>query len=256
VSSTTKLAIAIFAVLVVLLGVIYLVWLKPGPGAGDDVAGAGVASQPTPVPQPTPSLEERLSERLKGTTLATSDAVIRELAAELSSRPELTAWLVSEDLVRRFVASVNNIADGGSPRQHVEFLRPDRGFQVKESRDGLTIDAASYARYDVVAQVFDSLDSEGVVALYAELEPLIDDAYAEISQPGSRFDDRLDKAVEELLAVPVVETDIRVTKKVVTYTYADPNLEGLSQAQRQLLRMGPDNVRIIQAKLREIRSAL
>jgi len=256
VSSTTKAAAGIFLALLVLLALVYFVWLKPGSGAGDPSADLAGISEPTPPPEPTPSLQERLSERLAGTTLATSDAVIQELAAELSSRPELAIWLVNEDLVRRFVASVNNIATGKSPRQHVEFLRPDESFQVKEVQGRLVIDEDSFDRYHAVAQVFDSLDTEGLAALYGELKPLIDDAYAEISPAGRRFDDRLNQAVDQLLAVPVVDGDIQVEQKVVTYTFADERLEGMTPAQRQLLRMGPDNVRTIQAKLREFKAAL
>jgi hypothetical protein len=255
VTNTTKLAAGIFAAFIVLLGIVYFVWLKPGAG-GDEESGVAAVSEPTPVPEPTPSLQERLSERLKGTTLATSDAVIRELVAELSSRPELTAWMVNDDLVRRFVGSVDNVADGKSPRTHVEFLRPDDSFQVQERQGNLVISEASYRRYDTVAQVFASLDTDGMVALFRELEPLVDDAYAEISPAGSQFDDRLKRAIDQLLAVPVVEGDIRLNQKVVTYTYADAKLESLTPVRRQLLRMGPDNVRLIQSKLREFRSAL
>jgi hypothetical protein len=43
-----------------------------------------------------------------------------------------------------------------------------------------------------------------------------------------------------------------VKKGVVTYIYADSRLENLSEAQKHLLRTGPENVRIIQEKLREI----
>jgi hypothetical protein len=40
------------------------------------------------------------------------------------------------------------------------------------------------------------------------------------------------------------------------YHYNDPRLEGLTQAQKQLVRMGAQNVRTIQRKLREIALAL
>jgi hypothetical protein len=36
----------------------------------------------------------------------------------------------------------------------------------------------------------------------------------------------------------------------------DPDLENLTAAQKHLLRMGPENIRVIQAKLREIAQAL
>jgi hypothetical protein len=43
---------------------------------------------------------------------------------------------------------------------------------------------------------------------------------------------------------------------VVTHAYADPWLEDLSPAQKQLLRMGPSNQRRVQAKLRELAVAM
>lgn len=217
----------------------------------------GEVATPAPSPTPTPPLADRLSSRLAGTTLSTSDAVIRELAAGLSSHPKLAAWLVNEDLVRRFVGSVDNIAAGISPRAHLEFARPKEGFKVSEQADGPpVIDPASYRRYDAAAEVFASLDTAGTVALYRELEPLIDDAYAEIGPPGKSFDDRLAAAFDQLLAVPVVDARQPVEPLVVTYAWADEELEALSGAQRHLLRMGPENVAKIQNKLGELRAAL
>jgi hypothetical protein len=163
---------------------------------------------------------------------------------------------VNEDLVRRFVAGVDNIASGRSPRTHLEFLRPDESFTVKERYDSLIVDPASYRRYDAVAEVFDSLDVDGTVALYGELQPLIDEAYLEISPPGRRFDERLAKALDHLLEVPVLSGDVPVEEKVLTFAYSDERLESLSSAQRQFLRMGPANVRRCQIKLRDLKLAL
>jgi hypothetical protein len=167
------------------------------------------------------------------------------------------SWFVNEDLVRRFVASVDNIASGVSPQTHLDFLRPREGFEVDERRDGvLVIEPDSFARYDQVAQVFASLDTEGTAALYRELEPLVDEAYAEIGPADGDFDDRLDKAFDLLLAVPVVEGPAQVEQLVLTYAWADDELEALSAAQRHFLRMGPENVSLIQGKLGELRAVL
>lgn len=253
-SNTPKLAVGIFVALIILVVAIALIWLSTG--REKQAPQVEAVASPIPSPEPTPSLEERLSERLKGVTLSTSDEAIRQLAASLSARPELVSWMANEDLVRRFVASVNSIAEGKSPNQQVEFLRPSTPFAAEARGDATYVDPASYRRYDALADVIASLDTEGTVVLLHELEPLIDDAYAEIAPPGASFDDRLVAAIDELLAVPVVEGDVELQQKVVTYAYADPRLENLSAAQRQLLRMGPDNVRKIQAKLREIKAAI
>lgn len=254
-ASENRMIIGIFVALIVILAAVFGWWYLSRDG-GEPLETA-IAATPTPVPEPTPTLEERLSSRLSGTTLATSDIVVRELASEISSHPKLIAWLINEDLVRRFVASVDNIASGVSPRAHLDFLRPKEGFEVDEWRNGvLVIEADSYGRYDLVAQVFASLDTEGTVALYRELEPLIDEAYAEIGPADAKFDDRLDRAFDLLLAVPVLEEPAQVEQLIVTYAWADDQLEALSGAQRHFLRMGPDNVSLIQDKLGELRAAL
>ena len=248
--------IGVFVALLLIVAAVFAWWFYSREAA-EDVVQEVVASTPLPAPTPTPSLEERLSQKLAGTTLKTSDAVVRELAESLSSNPKLAAWLVNEDLIRRFTAAVNSIAAGVSPKSQLEFLRPKDRFEVKKRSGGvLVVDPKSYRRYDIVAEVFSSLDTEGTVALYRELKPLIDDAYAEIAPPGKSFDDRLDAAFDQLLAVPVLEDSAQLNQLVVTYAWADEEIEGLSGAQRHFLRMGPDNVSVIQAKLGELRAAL
>ncbi len=254
-AENNRTIIGIFVVLLVVVIAAFAWWWL---GRNSDQEAQVVApSTPTPAPVPTPSLEERLSAKLSGTTLNTSDMVVRELAAALSANPKLAAWLVNEDLIRRFTATIDNIAAGNSPTDQLEFLRPKVGFKVKSAADGsFVIDPASYQRYDTVAAVVASLDTAGTVALYRELLPLIDDAYAEISPPGKSFNDRLTKAFDQLLAVPVLDEPQEVQPLVVTYAWSDKELEGLSAAQRQFLRMGPDNVSTVQAKLGQIRAAL
>jgi hypothetical protein len=255
-ASENRTIISIFVALVVVIVAVFGWWYL-NRDTVDEPLETGVAAAPTPVPEPTPTLEERLSSRLRGTTLATSDIVVRELASEISSHPKLAAWLVNEDLVRRFVASVDNIASGISPQAHLDFLRPREGFEVDVQRNGvLVVEPGSYGRYDLVAQVFASLDTDGTVALYRELEPLIDEAYAEIGPANADFDDRLDTAFDLLLAVPVLEEPAQVEQLIVTYAWADDKLEALSGAQRHFLRMGPENVSLIQGKLGELRAAL
>jgi hypothetical protein len=248
--------IGIFVALVVIIAGVVGWWLltRDKVDAPEETALAVI---PTSVPEPTPSLEERLSEKLSGTTLNTSDTIVRELVSALSSNPKLAAWLVNEDLIRRFTASVNNIASGISPRDQLEFLRPKEGFEVDENSDGsLVIDSRSFDRYNLVAETFVSLDTAGTVALYRELKPLIDDAYAEIGPPGKSFDDRLDAAFDQLLVVPVIEEPMQVNRLIVTYAWSDDELEAMSSVQRHFLRMGPKNVARIQEKLGRLRAAL
>ena len=254
-AENNRTIIGIFvALLVIVLAVFGWWWFGRG---GDEVVETAVVWTPVPDPSPTPSLEERLSSRLAGTTLSTSDAVVRELAAALSANPKLVAWLANDDLIRRFTASVDNIAAGISPKAHFAFLRPKEGFEVDKKGAGiLIIEESSYERYDLPALVFASLDTDGTVALYNELKPLIDEAYLEIGPANKAFDDRLQAAFDQLLAVPVLEGTAEVNQLVLTYSWSDEELEALSGAQRHLLRMGPENVSRIQHKLGQLRAGL
>ena len=55
---------------------------------------------------------------------------------------------------------------------------------------------------------------------------------------------------------PVPAAPVDVLAASVSYTFAERELEGLSPAQRQLLRLGPGNARRVQDKLRALAAAL
>jgi hypothetical protein len=185
-----------------------------------------------------------------------SDELVRELANRLSSHPKLALWLMSDELIRKFVAAVDNIANGQSPRSHIDFFQPEEDFSVLEENGEYFLDTGSYQRYDIVAEVFSSLDTQGCVQLYGQLTPVIREAYIDLGYPQGDFHNTLKRAIAELQKVPVVEEKIVLEKKVVTYKLANPRLEELSPAQKHLLRMGPDNMKKIQAKLQAMSQAL
>jgi len=53
-----------------------------------------------------------------------------------------------------------------------------------------------------------------------------------------------------------VEADIELAREEVNLKFADTELEGMSAAQKHLFRMGPDNIRRVQAKLEKLRATL
>lgn len=218
------------------------------------------AAQVPVVAEETALSEKELAEKKKApgliqVNLDESDGIVRELAKKLSSHPMLASWLISKDLIRKFVSAVDNIAEGQSPRLHITFYKPAGKFQVYKKNNLSYIDPGSYARYNEAAEVFNSLNSEGTVMLYRQLKPVIQEAYRELGYPDKNFDKTLTKAIVEMLNVPVMK-DILVEKKVVSYKMVDSKIEKLSDAQKHLLRMGPKNVQIIQSKLREMAGSL
>jgi hypothetical protein len=59
-----------------------------------------------------------------------------------------------------------------------------------------------------------------------------------------------------VLATPDLEGDIEVVQPKVYYQFADPNLESLKPLQKQLLRMGPQNLARIKGYLTQVKEHL
>lgn len=188
--------------------------------------------------------------------LDTSDEPVRELLADCSTHPDFAQWLKNKNIIRRSVAIVDNISNGASPVPHLQFLLPSEPFKVIKKNGKITPDPTGYIRYQPITMVLVSLDSEKLVRVYRQLMPVIEEAYRELGFPGTKFQETLEGAIDVLLETPIPEGKILLEEKVTTYTFADPNLEALSDVQKHLLRMGPENARKIKAKLREIKEAL
>jgi hypothetical protein len=185
-----------------------------------------------------------------------SDPLVRELLSGLSSRPELAAWLATDGLIRNVVASVDAVANGTTPSTQLRRLAPGRPFSVEARGEDFVIDARSYERYDGIADTVASLDADGLARAYSTLRPRLQEAYRELGYPDGNFDDAVQRAIARLLNTPMPEREVSVQPAPVLYQFTDQRLERLTPAQKQLLRMGPRNVRLIQAKLRDIAHAL
>jgi hypothetical protein len=204
---------------------------------------AGPEESPAPAPIVLPPLDE-------------SDKLLRGFAGRLSSDGFPASWLASEDLIRRFVVAVDNIADGSSPRNHMPFVKIRGEFSVAERGGRVYLDPAGYRRYDGFADVAAGVDAVEWARLYRELHPLFQEAYEDLGYPDRQLDDTLRRAIERLLGTPVVEGDILLMSQEGAYYFEDPALEGLGGAEKHLLRMGPANTRKIQGLLRALEAAL
>jgi hypothetical protein len=253
-SKVFKLAVLILVALVAVGAAVYLVMYRK-PAAAPEAAKTEEAAQP-PAVESAAAVADLSPLAIPAVALDQSDPVVREFARAVSADARFGQWLQTKELVRKFVVAVDNVANGLSPRPHVDFFSPQGDFKVVAGPGEPFVDESGYARYDPVAEVFASLDTPASVRLYRGLKPLIRDAYRDLGYPDADFEDALVKAMAELLGTPVVKGRIRLEKKVVSYAMADANLEGLSAAQKQLLRMGPKNVERIQKKILELAAAL
>jgi hypothetical protein len=186
-------------------------------------------------------------------SLDDSDQLVRDGIVNLTRDEGIHGWLGSGELIRKAVVLVDNVANGSIPRQQVAFLAPVGPFIATQVADDVYVmSEASFQRYDKVTAIFVSIDSRRAAEFFVLIKPLFQHAYDELGYPNRKFDEVIFQAIGRLLETPVMTSPIRLVRPVVTYEYEDPRLESLSAAQKQLLRMGPKNTRLIQTKLGEI----
>jgi hypothetical protein len=208
-----------------------------------------VVEGPVTEPEPEP-------ERVDLPLLDESDSLVRKLVGSLTSRVEMTHWLANSELLRTFVVVVDNIAEGVSPVKHLPFLKPREPFKAVYDSGSFYVDPKSYDRYNLVAEVFSSVNARRAAEIYRDVKPLIQQAYTEIGYPDKDFDETLALAIDQLLRTPVPDEFLELNGETVSYKYVDSGLEELSEAQKQFMRMGPQNVQKVKSKLVELKANL
>ena len=272
------LSIAIAAVLVVILVVVVWSWLggdeaeqaprrqpapvevrdveplpqaEPEPAVEDDEGEPAEPEAGTLTPEPTPIEEAEPSVELPELDQSTPVLVDEAESRELNTRP-----LRSEHLVRDLVIFAHNLSNGDVIRESATVQGPEARFSTQTVDNQLYIDEASYTRYNELVEWFSNLDTERLVSVYSDYEALFSQAFAEIAHPDERFIEQLIEGIDVLLATPEPEGLLALSDDQVMYTFADPELEALPAAQKQMLRLGLENQRQVKRKLREIRALL
>lgn len=212
-----------------------------------------VVEEPEPIPtvevDPEPSTEPEVE-------LPPLDESTDEVIGYLEASEQSVEPLQSEQLVRDAVVFVDNLRNGVVIRDKAIIEGPQNRFRVLEQNDKIYIDPRSFDRYNTVVDWFVSLDSK-VLANGLELyKPLAVQALGEVGYPDATPEQMLIDAIDMLLATPSVGTVIELNDDKVMYRFADPELESLPDAQKQMLRMGPDNIRRVKLKLESLKAEL
>lgn len=188
--------------------------------------------------------------------LSESDAAMREAVAGLLGDRALEDLLVPKEIVRRVVATVDNL-----PRRKLAPrlmpVKPAAGqFVTTGKDDDSAIGPANEARYAPYVRMIEAIDAKKLLAVYARFYPLFQQAYRELGYPKGHFNDRLVEVIDNLLAAPEIQAPVKLIRPRVFYEFADPELEALPAGQKILIRMGAASAAKVKAKLREIRGEL
>jgi len=235
--------------------------VAPAPAPPPVLAPAAPPAPPPPPPairHPLPSSPGALP------SLDGSDSYVDNALAELLGRKKVREFLQLDGAIRRFVATINNLAtDDASASLWPVKTTPGR-FETEAGGGGTVIAARNAERYAPFVHFAAGIDARRAVALYIRLYPLLQQAYEDLGYPGKYLNDRVVEVIDNLLATPAPAGPPAVKRFVADggppgaglYVYADPALEASTAGQKILLRMGAENAAPLTAKLREIRAQL
>ena len=205
------------------------------------------------LPKAVPNGRAEPGDQIPLPPLDETDALVRQLIAQLSSNPTVAAWLTTDGLLANF--ALVHAADCQRRKPH--------------RRSSQRLDPCPRSACERHEMICSSIRraigaTTGTLRLCRRLmraarrgsTPRSSRAFSR--HTGGWASPRLtsipfsNERFVELLSVPAVQGEIELAPSGIVYAFVDPKLENMSAAQKHLLRMGPENVRAIQGKLREI----
>ena len=185
-----------------------------------------------------------------------SDAVLAAAVTALAGAGPLARFFFTDELVRRFVITVDNLPRETLPMQLRVAKATPGAFVTAGAGNERAIAPDNAHRYAPFVGFVEGVDARRLVAVYLRFYPLLQQEYRTIGFPDPRFNARVVEARDGPPAAPERDGPVALVQPKVRYRYADPELEALSAGRRIMLRIGTDNARRIKAKLREIRGLL
>lgn len=213
------------------------------------------------IPEPTPDVVP--AETVSGTelpepalTLEESDAPVQAMLAPQVADTPLATVLGNNDLITRAASLIDATSQGRAFPEVLKLPPPEGKFLVVEREGAHYIDPASYQRYDAYAQAVASVDPQQLASAFNEFRPLLEEAYAALGYREEDLDNALVRALDQVIAAPVLQRPAQVEKNIATWHYTDASLEELPSLAKLLMRMGPENQALIQSQAKAVREAL
>jgi len=188
--------------------------------------------------------------------LGESDDFTRSLLTPLSEDREFALWLSTDNLLPKAAAVIDGLSRGNVLRKILPLQPPPGRFEVVREDDRMLIADSNYERYNPLTDLLTAIPPSALARAFHTLRPLLEQAFADLGNPGDKVDNSLIAAIDQILATPEVDGPIALKRESVLYQFADPRLEALPEVQKQLLRIGPANAARIKGHLREVKEAL
>ncbi len=187
-------------------------------------------------------------ERAALPALHESDDFVRTI---LESWELPAVWLAREGLMQRAATLLANLSQGTLPRRQLAFIAPAQKFGVRRvTEDEYELVTAGYARFDGIVDTVSRIPAEDMADVVVDLEALLLESLTQLGE-RTQLQTILTTIVSRIDATPEITAPIYLRRENVLYTFADPELEALPELNKQMLRMGPNNVRRIKIYARE-----
>ena len=210
---------------------------------------------PAPEPVVVPAVIEEVPAE-PALTLDASDPEVRAALAEAGESSLAISVLETDDILQRSAGAIDSFSRGLVPLKALPLTPPKEKFSTTTVDELTYIDPASYQRYDSYAQAIDSLDTELLAANFHRFRGLLEQAYAGFGYSPEEMDNALIRSLDYVLATPSLTEPATIKRKEAIFQYTDPELEQLAPLQKQLLRMGPENLAKVKRQAEALRKSL
>ena len=196
---------------------------------------------PEPVEDPLPRLEE-------------SDDAVRDAVGDIPLGTAGQQYLIPGNIIERSASLIYLMAQGDVPYKLLPVSRPKAAFPIRDDGTQVVTDPAGFERYDALTQWLQSLDLESLLSSLEWFIPLFREAWSYYGEDPAAFDFAVVMTLDLVIATPEIDlSEARLTRKEAVWIFEDPAIEGLAPIQKQVLRMGPENAKILKAKAAEAR---
>ncbi|MGZ3789877.1 MAG: DUF3014 domain-containing protein [Bacteriovorax sp.] len=221
---------------------------------------------PATPPKKTPEIKYPIDSSLKGISDADidkepipkvedSDLKIQNWANRFFGKLDIKNIFIFKNFIDRFVVFIVNASGKIIPMNMSPMTIPSEKFVAKHSGEDFELSEENYKRYRPYVELAKAADLKKVVAFYRRMYPLFQSSYREQGEEGY-FNDRLVGVIDVALATPEINKPIKLFYSNSQYEFVDSKLESLMAIQKILIRMGPDNLKTIKSRFKELRNLL
>lgn len=189
-------------------------------------------------------------------TAMDGDSLLRQELAANGAASIMNRLMSTEHPINVSAAFIDGLGRGVILHKLLPGDPPQKAFSVMQENEAIYMSPSGYRRYDSYTNTLTALDSTQVVSAFHALRPMYEQAFQYLGLDPADFDNTIIRALDQVLATPEIREPIALQPKSVVYLFADPTLENLPAVQKQLLRMGPDNVSRIKRQARALREGL